>query len=258
LVKTARVSGAGALGDVITYIFTVTNTGNATLTNVVVTDSMVAITGSPIASLAPGTKAIAIATYTISQADIDAGSVTNSATVTAKDPNGKDVYDVSGSTNDNDTVTVTPTPVAVLPDFTVTVDIDALGFSSTVPTKDFVVNIVEINGAQSVGEVVVQISKGNAFLLNYAATTSNSNVNGGVLVNNTHWEITDNTGFITMKLKAGVTIGINAISRIGFTISREPNTPTQTTQPITVTIVDGSGLDGQNKNNTYSTIVTAQ
>jgi hypothetical protein len=261
LVKTARVSGAGALGDVITYIFTVTNTGNATLTNVVVTDSMVAITGSPISSLAPGTIAIAMATYTITQTDIDSGSVTNSALVTAKDPEGVDVSDVSGTANDNDTptVTVTPTLNATVPDLSPTIDIDGYGFLSAGSTKDFVVNISEIGGgAPSNGQVVFKISKGSAFLITYDANMSTSNFNGGVPVNNVNWVMDDTGNFITMTLKPNVIIEPNTSSAIGFTIERNSDVGSQSSQPITVTIVNGSGLDSQNYNNGYNIVVTAQ
>jgi uncharacterized repeat protein (TIGR01451 family) len=80
LVKTAAVGGTGKVGDVITYTFAVTNTGNTTLTNVV-TDPMIGltITGNPIATLAVGASSSAIkGTYTITQA-IDAGKVVNTA-----------------------------------------------------------------------------------------------------------------------------------------------------------------------------------
>jgi hypothetical protein len=262
LVKTAIVSGTGMLGDVITYIFTFKNTGNTTLTNVVVTDPMIInpFIGSPIASLAPGLTTIAMATYTITQFDIDAGGVTNSATATAKDPNGVDVTDISGIANDNDTPTGTPTapPVIELVDFTPTIDIDDLGFVAAGDTRDFVVNISEIKGVPSGGQVIVKIVKPSAFLTTYGAATSTSNVNGGTLVNNTDWDINANGFFITMTLKTGVIIGANTSSAIGFTIARKPDVPTQTSQPITVSIVNGSGLDSRNYNNTYNTVVKAQ
>ncbi|KDN53804.1 hypothetical protein FEM21_31210 [Flavobacterium seoulense] len=111
LVKTASIAGSGAKGDVITYTFTVTNTGNTTLTNVVVTDPMIGltITGNPIATLNVGASSSVIkGTYTITQADIDTGKVTNSALATAKDPKGNNVTDISGTTVENDTPTTTP------------------------------------------------------------------------------------------------------------------------------------------------------
>jgi gliding motility-associated-like protein/uncharacterized repeat protein (TIGR01451 family) len=106
LVKTASLGGTGTLGDVITYTFTVTNTGNTTLTNVVVTDPMVGLTltGSPIASLGVGASSSVITgTYTITQANINAGSVTNLATATSDEG----ASDISGTTNTNNTATVT-------------------------------------------------------------------------------------------------------------------------------------------------------
>ncbi|MES2241007.1 MAG: hypothetical protein V4497_12190, partial [Bacteroidota bacterium] len=111
LVKTATVGGTGVLGNTITYTFTVTNTGNTTLHNVVVTDPMVGltITGSPIASLAVGaTNSSITGTYVITQADIDAGKVTNSALATALDPQNRNITDISGTAVNNNTSTETP------------------------------------------------------------------------------------------------------------------------------------------------------
>ncbi|MGJ5898907.1 beta strand repeat-containing protein [Streptomyces niveiscabiei] len=76
------------LGDVITYTFTVTNTGNVTLSNVSVDEGEFSGTGTmsdPVCSagaksLAPGASTTCTATYSVTQADVDAGKVTNSAT----------------------------------------------------------------------------------------------------------------------------------------------------------------------------------
>ena len=78
----------GGVGDEITYTFTVTNTGLVTLTNVTVTDPLVTVTGGPIAALAPGgvDSTTFTAVYTITQADIDNGSITNTATVNGPRP----------------------------------------------------------------------------------------------------------------------------------------------------------------------------
>jgi uncharacterized repeat protein (TIGR01451 family) len=93
-------------GDTIDYSFTVTNTGNVTLTNVTVTDPDVTVNGGPI-SLAPGASDTDTftGTYTITQADIDAGVKDNTATVTGKDPEGQDVTDT-----DDESVTLPQSP----------------------------------------------------------------------------------------------------------------------------------------------------
>ena len=90
LVKTANPTSVTAVGDVITYSFAVRNTGNTTLTNVVVTDPMLAGLNCPaLASLAPSATATTLActgnTYTVTQADIDTngggdGDIDNTAT----------------------------------------------------------------------------------------------------------------------------------------------------------------------------------
>ena len=115
LVKTADTSALSSppqAGDVISYSFAITNTGNVTLSNVTLSDTLpgITITGGPIASLAPGAtdNTTYTATYTLLQSDVDAGDVTNQATATGTPPSGPDVSDLSGTTTGDDNPTVTP------------------------------------------------------------------------------------------------------------------------------------------------------
>jgi len=70
-------------GEEITYTFVVRNTGNQTLTDVVINDETLSDEPIPcLATLAPGAQGSCTATYTVTAEDIAAGGVTNSATAT--------------------------------------------------------------------------------------------------------------------------------------------------------------------------------
>ena len=86
--------------DVITYTFTITNDGNVTLTGVNIVDDLVGLSaieydwnGSSTGdnALAPGDVVTATATYAITQQDLDAGEVVNTATVHGAAPDNSDV-----------------------------------------------------------------------------------------------------------------------------------------------------------------------
>ncbi|WP_243228965.1 DUF11 domain-containing protein [Microbacterium sp. CIAB417] len=116
VVKTASVERANTVGQSITYSFLVTNTGNLTLSDITVDEEEFTGTGalSAIAcpagaeSLAPGAQVTCTATYTVTQADLDAGSISNTATAGGLTPGGEPFA------SDPSTVTVdTPgTPLA--------------------------------------------------------------------------------------------------------------------------------------------------
>ncbi|WP_197021565.1 hypothetical protein [Cellulomonas sp. HZM] len=122
LVKTATKGGQPAApvspGDVLTYAFSVTNTGNVTLSAPVVTDAGTTYSSCTPSTLAPGASATCAGpTRTVTADDVDAGQVVNTATVTATPPAG-----VAAPTA---TATVTVTTVADAPSFSVTKTADA-------------------------------------------------------------------------------------------------------------------------------------
>ena len=81
--------GAAQVGETIAYTFEVTNTGNVTLSTVSVTDPMVASimcpSSNPIPLLAPGASEICTGSYSVTQADVNAGVKENMATATGQD-----------------------------------------------------------------------------------------------------------------------------------------------------------------------------
>ncbi|MFT4187724.1 MAG: hypothetical protein QM621_04005 [Aeromicrobium sp.] len=85
-------AGVADIGDVITYTFTVVNTGNVTMTDVTIDDPRVASVSPSSATLPPGTTPASTqeftATYTVVEADILAGGVHNQAQATATSPTG--------------------------------------------------------------------------------------------------------------------------------------------------------------------------
>lgn len=89
LVKSCDPAGPFQLDDVVTFTFDVINCGDVDLTNVTVTDDIAVVSGGPIDLLAGANDATTItAAYTITQADVDAGSVTNTASASGIDPDG--------------------------------------------------------------------------------------------------------------------------------------------------------------------------
>lgn len=89
LVKSVTPTTVDAAGDTVTYEFLVTNTGNVTLTGLAVSETAFSGTGAigaivcPGGALAPGAERTCVVTYAVTQADVDAGVVDNTAIATA-------------------------------------------------------------------------------------------------------------------------------------------------------------------------------
>jgi uncharacterized repeat protein (TIGR01451 family)/LPXTG-motif cell wall-anchored protein len=88
IVKSSTDTGFG-VGDVVHFTFVVTNSGNVTIVGIEVQDPRLdAPAACAVTELAPGQSTTCTGTHTATQADIDAGSVTNTATALGHPPSG--------------------------------------------------------------------------------------------------------------------------------------------------------------------------
>ena len=132
----------------ISYSFLVTNTGNVSLSNLAVADDKAADESCPVTTLAPLASTTCTASYTITQADIDAGSVTNIANASATDPNSTPV-----TSNDTETVTA---------NVTATLTIDKTATPTSYTTVDDVISysfLVTNTGNVTIDNLVVNDDK---------------------------------------------------------------------------------------------------
>jgi uncharacterized repeat protein (TIGR01451 family) len=86
-VKSVTSTGPYGVGDQIAYQFVVTNTGDVTLSGIVVNDALLdAPAVCPVTTLAPGASTTCTGSHTVTAADVAVGNVHNSATVTGQPP----------------------------------------------------------------------------------------------------------------------------------------------------------------------------
>ena len=157
------------VGDVIHYEIIVTNTGNVTLNNIIVTDDNATLTMSnTIESLSPGASATVTATHVITQADLDAGQYVNQATATTTF-NGATITDLSDDTDTD----------APLGDDDPTITFFVQSPSITVLKDD---NLSYTAQNMSVGDEItytIEVTNtGNVNLNNIEVTDNNANISG--------------------------------------------------------------------------------
>ena len=126
IVKATTSTGYSAVGATIPYTFVVRNTGAVTLNSITITDPMVTGISCPVTTLAPGASTTCTASHTVTQADLDAVSVVNTASVTGTPPGGSAIPSTSSNTV---TVAATQTPSITITKSTVKTSFSAIGES---------------------------------------------------------------------------------------------------------------------------------
>ena len=99
LTKTPSQLTFAAVGDTIEYVLVASNSGDVTLTDVTIDDPLDGLTPlvftwpGAVGVLGPDQSVTAVGTYTITQTDLDVGSVANTATTSGTPPSGAAVAD---------------------------------------------------------------------------------------------------------------------------------------------------------------------
>ena len=195
--KTANVldtnsSGVIDLGDNIVFTITVENKGNVTLTGLNLVDTLtdgngnaLSLTSTPsyvsstatssIGTLKVGEVESYTATFTITQAAVDSGSIINSVNATASSPgNTNDVSDISDDGNDSDGNTSNDNTIVNIPTN-----------SSIEVTKTAVVNDVNSNSSNDQGDIITYTitveNKGNVTLSNLTLVDTLADNDGNAL-----------------------------------------------------------------------------
>ncbi len=129
--KNAAKATYASVGEVITYTYLVTNTGNVTINGLSVIDDKIASVSCPVTSLVSGAATTCSATYTVTQADLVAGSVTNVATA-----NGTPTGGTLTPPTDTVTITAQATPIVANDDSMAPVSGSTGGNTPTVLVND--------------------------------------------------------------------------------------------------------------------------
>jgi gliding motility-associated-like protein/uncharacterized repeat protein (TIGR01451 family) len=145
----------GAIGEVITYSYVVTNNGDVTLTNVIVTDPLTG-TVTNVGTLEPGASATITGNYTVTQEDLIRGFIENTATATGTAPDNSTV-----TNNDDERVDAAFSPIVANDD-------RVEGINGADGGKG-VINVFENDSLKgrpvSPQEVILTIVKGNEYLV---------------------------------------------------------------------------------------------
>ncbi len=195
LVKPAPVnadndgSGDVSVGDILTYTVTATNSGSTTLSNVVVSDNLITPNSTTCASLAPTGTCVLTGTYTVSQTDIDAGSITNNASVVSDEiTTPVDASNTTDTGQTPDLALVKPTPTNADEDGSGDISVgDTLTYTVTATNSGTVTLnnvIVSDNLISPSSNTCATLNVGATCVLTGTYTVTQADVDAGSITNN--------------------------------------------------------------------------
>ncbi|WP_034229839.1 HYR-like domain-containing protein, partial [Aquimarina pacifica] len=196
------------VGELIVYSMVVTNSGNVTLTDIEVTDPNAdagTINPTTISVLSPGQEVAITAEHLITQSDLDNGVVINSATVTALDPEGNTISDLSDdpSNDENNDVNGNGNPddvtITVMPQFAILDITKEVDFKTYMDIGDVLNYIIEVTNRGNVTlfdvtvddpivtfispNIIDQLKPGESFMIEAEHTIVQNDITDEMVIN---------------------------------------------------------------------------
>ncbi|WP_316736794.1 Calx-beta domain-containing protein [Pedobacter aquatilis] len=215
---TKAIDGAipSTLGAALNYKLVITNTGNVALSNITITDANATVATIPVSSLAPGASVTVNAAHNITQADLDAGSVSNQASVMLADPQGNNYTKVSDNpntpaANDATVASLTKTASVILTKAasnTVSKTGDVINYNIVVTNTGTVTlsNVVVADAGADAGSIspatVATLAPGSSVTVTAKHTITLTEVNAGSFSNQASVTALDPQGVVVSKARS--------------------------------------------------------
>ncbi|WP_170932486.1 DUF7507 domain-containing protein, partial [Belliella buryatensis] len=219
-----------AVGDEIDYVITVTNTGNVTLSNIVVVDPLTGL-NQTIATLAPNASEVINTTYTVDQDDIDAGSVTNVATATVGDITVSDDEEVDAVQNSAIAIAKSANKTIV------TAAGEEVVYTLTVTNtgNTTLTDVMIVDAMLEVSENVGTLLPGQSASRDYTYTVTQSDIDNGSIVNVASTTGEDPNGDMPED-DATVTVDVDQNSAISLAKSADKSVVTVAGEEVVYTL----------------------
>ncbi|MBX3714209.1 MAG: DUF11 domain-containing protein, partial [Lysobacter sp.] len=168
--KIAGTPSGSTAGSTIPYSFVVTNTGNVTITGLVIDDALLdAPATCPVTTLAPGATTTCTGIHTLTQAEVDAGQVVNTATATGSLPGGGTTV----SPPDSTTTVIARTPaIAATKTATLTTDGGVAGAADVGDVITYAVTVTNTGNVTLTLDSVMDSLEGRAAVALTCAPTT--------------------------------------------------------------------------------------
>ena len=224
LAVSSPAAGLTAAGDPLTYDYLVTNLGSTTLHGLEVRDDHVpgAAISCPHSTLPPGASQTCSGAYVTAQADLDAGSVTDTATARGSDPEGVRVASSPSG------VTVAGTPAsavaltysAITPRFAAVGDVIAYGYlisNTGVRTLHGVEVVDDHVGSLGVVCPAGGIGPGATVTCTGTSVVTQADLDAGTVTSHAHVTALNPDDVVVASAVAGVTVASGAPAAITLT-----------------------------------------